>query len=341
MKKGEKNNVIFIIVLLLFLVLTFLLIKPLITYIVMSFILVFAFYPLYRKLESKIKKPSLASAITVFVIILLIIIPIFIISYKIIAETKNAYSLINIETINIVSKKINNAFDTNIDLAFEIGKIFNLLEGIIISSSFKLVTSIIDVGIGLFVMFFIMFYLFKDWNLFISEITNIIPLKEEYKFQLLNKVKEILNGVIYGQVLIALTQGVLGGILLYVFRVPNALLWGVVMTIFAFIPWLGTPFVFVPAGIIKIIEGHSVSGIMIILLGTLVIMNIDNYLWPKVLSGTSKIHPVAALLGVIGGLKLFGFVGIIIGPIVIALLLALLKFYSQDIRIRDRKEVHY
>lgn len=338
MKKEEKNNIVFIIILLLFLVLTFLLIRTFITYIVLSFILVFAFLPLYRKLKSKIKNPSLASAIMVVLIILIIVIPIVFISYKLIAEARNAYSLVNLNSINMLSEKINHALNTNIDLATDFGKALSALEGVIISSSIKLIGSMIEIIIGIFVMFFIMFYLLRDWDFFISEITNIIPLKHEYKTQLLLKIRDVLNGVIHGQVLIAATQGILGGILLFVFGVPNALLWGVIMIIFAFIPWLGTPLIFVPAGIIKIIEGHAFSGIMIIVLGAVIIMNIDNYLWPKFLSGAGKIHPVAALLGVIGGIKLFGFVGIIIGPIIIALLFVLLRFYTEDFVMPEKKQ---
>jgi len=165
-----------------------------------------------------------------------------------------------------------------------------------------------------------------------EEIKELVPLRKKYKYKLINETEKVLKGVLYGQVLTAIIQGAIGGLALFVLGVPNSLFWGFIMVILSFLPLVGTPIVFVPASIILIAQGHVISGIILLIIGFVVIMNVDNVIKPKLISSKSKIHPVVALIGVLGGLALFGFVGIIIGPIIIALLNVLLIFYREEFR---------
>ena len=102
------------------------------------------------------------------------------------------------------------------------------------------------------------------------------------------------------------------------------------MTILSFLPVVGTGFVWGPAGIIELVQGNIVGGIFLLVYGFFIVGGIDNLLKPKIISGKGKIHPIVALIGVLGGLKLFGFIGIIIGPLIAALFIAMVEFYYED-----------
>jgi predicted PurR-regulated permease PerM len=116
---------------------------------------------------------------------------------------------------------------------------------------------------------------------------------------------------------------------LLVFGVSNWLFWGAIMIIMAFLPVLGTPVVWVPAAVGLILDGETARGIGLLIFGSTVVMNIDNFLRPRLMSGRTKVHPVLILIGVLGGLKIFGFVGMLVGPLILALLVAFIKFWEQ------------
>ena len=138
----------------------------------------------------------------------------------------------------------------------------------------------------------------------------------------------LTQAVLYGQVMTAVIQGALGGIALFIFGVPNWIFWGAIMIIMAFLPVLGTPLIWVPAAVGLILDGEMARGVGLLIFGATIVMNIDNFIRPRLVSGRTKVHPVLILIGVLGGLKIFGFIGMLIGPLVLALLMALIKFYE-------------
>lgn len=333
MQDEKVSRWFFIGFLLLFLVLTFLVIKSFFTYIFLAIILVFSFYPVYRRINKKLKKPTLTSAIMVSIILLLLVIPSFFAVTNLVRQTGAAYSALRDEAlIGTVNDFLLNTFHAEINVDTYLRGFFTNIQDFIVNSAPNLISSIADVGLGLFVMFFTMFYLFKGGESFYEDIKDLLPLKKKYKHKLTQEIRLVLHGVLYGQIMTAIIQGGLGGILLFVFGVPNALFWGFIMIILSFLPVVGTPLVWVPAGIYQIITGQVVQGILILAIGATVVANIDNIIKPKLISGRSKIHPVVALIGVLGGLNVFGLIGIIVGPLVIALFLVLLRFYNEDFK---------
>ena len=176
-----------------------------------------------------------------------------------------------------------------------------------------------------------MFFAFLEGKTWVVKIEELLPIKPKQKKVLIEKAGNITHAVIYGQVLTSIIQGVLGGLAFLVLGIPGAVLWGFIMTILAVIPMLGTPIIWVPAALIQIFQGKIVTGVILLAFGGIIIMNIDNYLKPKIISHKSKLHPALALIGVLGGLKIFGLIGIVLGPMIFALLTVLIKFYTQEI----------
>lgn len=194
---------------------------------------------------------------------------------------------------------------------------------------------VLQAFIGVFVMLFIMYYGFKDGLALKQFIAEILPLRERYKDVLFEEMTEVVDAVFIGQIFVSLVQGALGGLGFWAFGIPNPFFWGFVMTILAILPIIGTPVVWVPAGIYMLIIGDTFAGVGILLYGTVIVSTVDNFLKPKVIGDRAQIHPAVVLLGVVGGLALFGFIGFLLGPLVLAIFAVLLRLFGQDFVARE------
>jgi predicted PurR-regulated permease PerM len=174
-----------------------------------------------------------------------------------------------------------------------------------------------------------MFYGFREGQGFIVYLKELLPLDGELKDSLFYELRTITQAVLYGQVLAAIIQGALGTLGLLIFGVPNWLFWGAIMIITALLPVLGTGLIWAPAAVGLILNDEITNGVLLLVYGATIVMNIDNFIRPKLVSTRTKVHPVLILIGVLGGLSVFGFIGMLVGPLILAMLVALIKFYEQ------------
>jgi len=211
------------------------------------------------------------------------------------------------------------------------------ITGFVISNASKFITSVPSILLNIFVMVFVIYYSLRDGSQIGTKIKKILPLKEKHKQQVLDRFHDITYGVFYGNITIALVQGILGIIGFAVLGVPSPVLWGLVMMLFALVPYFGSAIIWLPAALNLIFLGYlhgetslMVRGIILIAYGALVISTIDNILKPKLIGSKAKIHPILVLIGVLGGLSLFGFIGFILGPLMLALLMTFIDIYERE-----------
>lgn len=176
------------------------------------------------------------------------------------------------------------------------------------------------------------YFLLVDGPRLYHEILDISPLKEKDEKTLGEEIRKTLHACIYGYILTALVQSILAAAGFWIAGIPIALLLGVATFIMCFIPILGAASVWVPAVIYLVTQEHYGMAIFLGLYGGLLISGIDNVLKPILITEKTKIHPVLLFLVIFGGLKLWGPIGILAGPVVVAVFLAVLKIYKQDFR---------
>lgn len=307
----------------------YLVIKPFLLTIIMSFIITFIFYPLYKILFKSTKRERLASILVVFIVLLLLIIPATFLVTKLVTEAASTYrnfvdADIQLEDIPLIGnfaiiEQSQNIFD---------GLISGMKDFIVMSTP-DVLGEIASLFVHLFVFFFIMFFAFINGPTWYKQIKQMSPLRPEVKRHIFSDLEKVLSGIVHGQFLTAIIQGVAGGLMFFIFGIPNAIFWGFVMIIFSFIPLLGTPLIFIPAGLIAIIQGDLFAGIGVLTVGFIVIMNLDNFVRPYLVSRFAPVHPILVLVGVLGGLKTFGFAGMIIGPLILALFFTLVKDFAS------------
>jgi predicted PurR-regulated permease PerM len=188
----------------------------------------------------------------------------------------------------------------------------------------------------IFLMIVLAYYILADWENLLAKISDLLPMRDKTKNRLTKQFGDITHTVIYGQLFVALVQGMAGAIGFYVLGIPFPIMLGVLLGLFSFIPAIGTALIWVPASLYLILSGyfaHSpwilVKGIILFLYGLLVIGTIDNFLLARIVHKRAKVSPIIVIIGVIGGAGLFGVPGIFIGPILLPLLITYFKTFKE------------
>ena len=310
------SKLIFIVIMALFLFLAFSIVRPFLIVVISSAVLAYLFYPIYTRVNSRIKKPGLSSLLMILVLILLVMVPAYYIAQSLYLETRT-----------IIQGHPYSSFLQS--LSPETSSLFSEgMKKIVVyfaERTSEFIFSLPQLILSLFIFIFSLYYFFKDGPKIVDDIESLLPFRENERNFFHREFKAVTSGVIYGLLLTSLIEGVLGGLGFYLFGISSPIMWGLIMFVLAVIPGLGTPIVWLPAGIIKIIQGNLFAGLGIMAYGIIMVVLIEFLLRPKLIKDKSKIHPLTILLGVIGGLKLLGFVGIIIGPLILGLLVPFIE----------------
>jgi len=196
--------------------------------------------------------------------------------------------------------------------------------GAIAGRTLGLVGGVVGIIIEIFFVIFTMYYLFRDGERMREAVYNVLPLDDRRAREIIDRTQEVISASVYGVLVIALIQGTLGGLAFWALGLPSALLWGVVMVFLSMIPMAGAFVVWVPAAIYLVITGAYVKAIILTVWGALVIGSVDNFLRPKLVGEKTRLHELLIFFSVLGGLQVFGVIGLVLGPVVVAIAIALL-----------------
>lgn len=306
----KHSKYLFLGMFLIITLLAFLIIKSFITSLLTSIVLSYLFYPLYKKMNNLIKNRSVSAIIMVFLLIIIIFIPVFFILNSLLKESLLFYAQIkSIESS--LSPEILNALN-------------KIIQYFVIEYS-DIVIKIPGFFLHAFITMFLFYYFLRDGERLVYEIKSIIPMDEKHKKKVVDEFKNITHAIVYGLILTGLIEGLSGALGFYIFDIGSPLFWGVIMMILTILPGLGTSFVWVPASIIKIFQGDMFNGIGLFVYGFFFISGVEVLLKPKFIGEKSKIHPALIVIGVFGGIKLLGFIGLFFGPLILVTFITFLK----------------
>jgi predicted PurR-regulated permease PerM len=193
-----------------------------------------------------------------------------------------------------------------------------------------LLSGTLSLFVSISILYFILFYLFYDEDRVITQLHKFLPFDDATIDEMYQELANNVTASVLGQGLIALVQASLTGLGFLIFGINDAFFWGVVAFFTAFIPVLGTPLVWVPAGVIELAQGDQFSGFGILIWGAVLVLNIDNFLRFAIAKHIGDIHPLITILGVIFGLQFFGILGLVMGPLLISYFLVLVKAYQRE-----------
>ena len=196
-----------------------------------------------------------------------------------------------------------------------------------------------EFAINLGVMLYLLFFLFRDGEALSQQIRDALPMREHLFDELLTKFTVVIRATIKGNMVIAMLQGALGGLMLWFLGIGGALLWAVVMAFLSLLPAIGAGLVWLPVAIYLLATGAIWKGVLLIAYGTLVIGMVDNLLRPILVGKDTKMPDYVVLISTLGGIEVFGLNGFILGPVIAAMFIAVWDIFasSRHIPARDRE----
>jgi predicted PurR-regulated permease PerM len=312
-------------------IISLLIIKSFIIPLIFTGILVYLFHPAYKKLIKIFRNHALTSLIMIIIILLIVIVPLTLIITEVSSEISTLEGIDIDESLNVASININERFNTNLNLTSQYHEVLGIVNNELSDLFYKKLPSFV---FNVFVIVFFFYYFLKNYE---RESEYFKVFFERIRlFKINYKVKRLINGIIYGQILLRFLQALVGGLLFFFIGLEGAFLWGLMMFFAAFLPLVGTALIWAPLMFIQLILGDYNMAIYIFLIG-IVVSLIDNLLFPFIISERINIGPVVTLISILGGIELFGIYGVILGPFFLGLLFVFLD--ELFLRFRDDKEV--
>lgn len=318
-----------------------LLLSPFSTAILWAFTLAIVIQPWQKWLSKKLPSKTLVALISVATAVIVIIVPLVFVLFQVSKELAIFYrSFQNSQNINNLVELIKDTdlfiwLEQNFDLSATNIK-ENVSEKIssILNLTVQYTTSIISNSFFLIVDFiftiFTLFFLLRDGEEFIAWLLRFLPIGNEKKIELVERVRLVINATFFGNIVVAITQASLAGFMFYLLGVPAVLLWTVIMAILAMIPMVGTAFIWIPTAIWLLLTGAIAKAVILVLWGIFAVGLIDNILRPILVGRQTNLPTIVTFYSVLGGIKIFGPLGLMLGPLVIASFITLLNFVFPD-----------
>ncbi|HWP54718.1 MAG TPA: AI-2E family transporter [Pyrinomonadaceae bacterium] len=323
-----------------------LMLKPFIGVLEWAVVLAIVFYPVHKRLAKRIRRRGLSALISSLLVILIVLLPLTFLTVALTNELSNAArnlpqhvnQLMESQppVIGRVSRWIQDhlAIETQRSQEFVAVQLENA-AAVLVGQSLGIMGNILSGFLKTFFVIFTMYYLFRDGDKIVAALPAALPLRKNQSDAIIARATEVISAGVYGVVTIAAIQGLLGGLAFWVLGVPSPILWGVLMTFVCMIPIAGSFFIWLPLAIYLMITGHWTKAIFLVLWGALIISTIDNFLRPKLIKNQTKLHELFVFFSVLGGMRLFGLLGIILGPVVLAITIGLINTFSRDDRAAE------
>ncbi|KCB50281.1 PF01594 domain protein [Bordetella hinzii 1277] len=307
-------------------------------------ILAIIFSPLHRKLARRLApRNNLAALLSLFLVLLVVIIPLILITGSLVQEGANLYQRIRSGSLNFGAyfQQVMDAMPPMVhdvlarfDLA-DLGSIQEKLSAGAMQLSQFLATQLVNIGqdtaqflVSFGVMLYLLFFLLRDGPRLSRRLRRAAPLDEGYKQHLFRKFTTVVRATVKGNIAVAAVQGALGGIIFWALGIQGALLWGVIMGFLSLLPAVGAGLIWAPVAVYFLVTGAIWQGVVLILFGILVIGMVDNVLRPILVGKDTKLPDYVILISTLGGMALFGLNGFVIGPLIAALFVACWDLFS-------------
>jgi predicted PurR-regulated permease PerM len=329
--------------------LTWLMLSPFIDVLIWSVVLVIVFYPVHEALLRRVRRPGLAAILSLLVVALTVVGPLATVSSAVVSQLSSLASeapavvqgwqaklqdlLAHPEQYALVKWAMDRvgpyANLQDILSHDNIASLANRASQIVVQSGVGVVGGALGFVAKAFFVLFTMFYLFRDAPAAVGALQSVLPMRRERSGALLHHIREVINASVYGVVAIALVQGLLGGLMFWILGARAAVLLGVLMALMSMVPMVGGALVWVPVALVYALTGSLGKAGILTAWCVLVVGSADNLLRPRLVGGRTQMHDLLIFFSVLGGLQVFGMVGLLVGPVVFAVTRGLLAAFTE------------
>jgi predicted PurR-regulated permease PerM len=326
-----------IAVTLLGLFLSYLLAAPFLSALTSAVALAVVLMPAHRRIERLVKRPGSAAAVTVTLAAAFLIGPAIILGEQILNEVGAAARLVSGNVQSSAWRSLILDHPRLAPAAEWIEQQVNLPRTAenAVSWFTNFATSFVQGSgtqlVGVLITFYFLFYFLRDRRMALGALAVLSPLNRADMSALTARVADTIRATVYGTLVVAMIQGLLGGLMFWWLGLPTPLLWGIVMGLLAIIPVFGAFIIWIPAAIFLWLSGHTDQALILILWGTIVVGTIDNLIYPMLVGTRLKMHTVPTFIALVGGLIVFGASGLILGPVVLTVTMFLVEYWRKQI----------
>lgn len=329
---NHPDRIFFTGLIVLALILVAALLWPFMTVLLISIAISVVLYPIYQWFNRKVTRNTswLSSLLTLIIFIIIVIGPLTLIGIAVFHQSQDFYVTLTrdssvIDKVNIaIAKYVPEGISLDIQERIrELSSTFTASVGAVFTATVTTLFSFLLVVLAVF-------YFLKDGAAWKDLLVKLSPLPDAKMLLIMEKLRMAMDGVIKGYLVIGLIQGILMGAGLVLFGVPSAALWGLFAAVASLVPTFGTSLIAIPAVLYLFITGHTGAAIGLIIWASLLVGTIDNLLNPIIVGKRIDIHPMLILFSVLGGIVLFGPVGVLAGPLIITFLYTLISLYRQE-----------
>ena len=342
----------FALVLALFasLYLCWLLLQPFVDVVLWAAVLVVVFLPVHRRIHARIRSPSLAATLSTLLVVATILVPATFVTIAVVRELSDLAGGLasgdaqwaSIERILRTAERWMPWVDLrHIDSRQFLMERLQAWSGTLANRTLGMVGGVVSAIVQVFFVIFTMFYVFRDLTAIREAAFHVVPLERAQAHAVITRTQEVIAASVYGKLVITAIQGALGGLMFWLLGLPSPLLWGVVMFFLSMIPMAGSFLVWGPAAVVLAVSGAWGKAIFLTAWGALVVGTIDNVLTPRLVGKRARLHELLTFFSVLGGLNFFGVLGIVLGPVTVAVTMALFDVVRQiDLRPPTGPERH-
>jgi len=335
------GTVFFYAIIALLAYLAYIIFAPFLVSLAWAVVLVVVSYPVYERLSERWGR-SWASLAATTGVTLILIVPTVLLIYAFLREAVSAAQSL-LTTVHAggytwlgnMWMRLEHKFPSIIpaDLSETLGHYAELAATFIARHLGSALAHTAEVLFDLFVTVLAMFYLFRDGHGIIERLRVILPFEADQRERMVHDTRELIYATVTSTLASAALHGVLGGIAFAVVGIRSAVFWGVMMGFFSLVPLVGSALVWVPIGLAQIVNGHAGRGVFLLIFCSLIVGMVDNVVRPWLISGRAEMSALVVFISVVGGVAVFGLLGVVLGPIVVAMAADLLNLFGPSSRL--------
>jgi len=325
--------------------------QPFFTILIWASVLTVVFWPLFGRVLGLCRgRRAAASILTCLIVLLMIVVPVVYLSAAIARQSMSLYQTAQVSLGGAPAEDRLAQLEQRPAVRWVLGQVqrwlgieephlrealdhsMKAISRFLVSRAPSLIRGAGEFIFSFLLIFITMFFFFRDGPQILKIVRESNPLPRAYESEILKKFVDVSYAAFFGSILTAIVQGSAGAILFLLLGIPSPLFWGSVVAFVSLVPIVGAFLVWIPWSAFLVLSGDSGRAIVLLSVGGLVVSSIDNVLKPMIIRGRTDMHPLLVFLSVLGGMQAFGFIGILLGPLVVALFLSFLEFYRIEFR---------
>jgi predicted PurR-regulated permease PerM len=355
MPRTDYARIAVLLILVIVLYYVFRILEPFLPALVWAAILATVFHPLFSALSRRLRRPRWASALSCVLLTVVIVLPAMFLLFTLAQQSVSAYRMLeghlvaggpaSFEAVRKTSSyqwflaKTKGLGMPEPDLGAVAVKALGVVSAFLVSRSASIFSGITHFVVSFLVMLFSLYYLLLKGPEILLELRQLSFLRPEHEEKIIEKFRVIALATFGGSLATALVHGAAGGLVFLFFGLPSPLLWGTVMALLSLVPVVGSALVWAPLVVYYLLTGAVWKGIVLLVVFVGVVGGVDQVVKPLFIRRGAQIDTLWIFLSVLGGIGVFGFLGLFLGPFLVTLLLVLVEIYKVEFRDELRGNV--